>query len=131
MHSGYTAIVQLEVRGLGGGAPECVRLKSAVMAGGPDLPVHTYPLSRCIKLLQRPLLCAWTPNLELGQLEAGWRTDVGEARPCVEAGLGGQPRLHGSGLRNSDEGATGAVFWVSEGVRSPWECGSETRVESF
>lgn len=71
---------------------------------------------------------ARTPNLELGQLEAGRRTDVEEARPWVEAGLGGQPRLHGSGLRNSDEEA---VFWVSEGVRSPWECGSETRVESF
>ena len=68
---------------------------------------------------------ARTPNLELGQLEAGRRTDV------EEAGLGGQPRLHGSGLRNSDEGVAGAVFWVSEGVRSPWECGSETRVESF
>ena len=40
MHSGCTAIVQLEVRGLGGGGPECVRLKAAVMAGGPDLPVH-------------------------------------------------------------------------------------------
>ena len=43
----------------------------------------------------------------------------------------GQPRLHGSGVRDSDEGAVGTAFWVSEGVRSLRECRSETRVESF
>ena len=42
----------------------------------------------------------------------------------------GQPRLHGSGVRDSDEGAVGAAFWVSEGVRSLRECRSETRVGS-
>ena len=41
-------------------------------------------------------------RLELGQLEAGGRTDVGEAGPWVEAGLGRAakaPRLRSQGFR--------------------------------
>lgn len=43
----------------------------------------------------------------------------------------GQPRLHGSGVRDSDEGGGALRSQLSEGVRSLGECRSETRVESF
>ena len=132
MHSGYTAIVQLEVRGLGGGGPECVRLEAAVMAGGPDLPAYAYPLSCSIKSLRRPLLCVPRCTARIPETGAwpagGWP----ENRCRRSRTLGGSWSGKGSqGSTAQESGIQMRGRWVSEGMGSPQECRSETRVESF